>query len=93
MIINNKNMRDRILEIIKRDPRCANDDKLLIATVWWYEGWKDKELYKHLKSVSSPETIRRTRAKLAEEGLIESSDNTQVARKIAEMRAREDLGY
>lgn len=86
-------MREKILALVKKDPRYANDDKLLIATIWWYEGWEDKELYKHLQSVSSPETIRRTRAKLVEEGLIVPNDKVQQARRDAEQQARGDLGY
>lgn len=93
MKINSKNMREKILALVKKDPRYANDDKLLIATIWWYEGWEDKELYKHLQSVSSPETIRRTRAKLVEEGLIVPNDKVQQARRDAEQQARGDLGY
>lgn len=93
MKVNNRKMRDKILALVKRDPRFADDDKLLISTIWWYEGWKDKELYKHLTSVSSPETIRRTRQKLVEEGLIIPSNKVQQARDDAEEQVRYDLGY
>lgn len=93
MKVNTGKMRDKILKLVKKDARCANDDKLLIAAVWWNEGWRDKELYKHLKSVSSPETIRRTRAKLVEEGLITPDEKTQRARDDAEQQARGALGY
>lgn len=93
MKINSRNMRDKILALVRKDARFANDDKLLIAAIWWGEGWKDKELYKHLQEVSSPETIRRTRAKLVEEGLIKPNDKVQEARNNAEQRARGDLGY
>lgn len=93
MKVNSKKMRDRIIELVKKDKRFANDDKLLIATIWWQEGWKDKNLYKRLKSVSSPETIRRTRAKLVEDGEILPDEKTQQAREDAEEQARCDLGY
>lgn len=93
MKVNTKKMRDKILALVKKDPRLANDDKLLIATVWWNEGWKDKCLYKRLQEVSSPETIRRTRAKLVEDGLIKPSDKIQQARADAEAQARDSLGY
>ena len=86
-------MRDKILNLVKKDQRFANDDKLLIATIWWQEGWKDKDLYKMLQQVSSPETIRRTRAKLVEEGLIIPNEKVQQARRDAEGQARNDLGY
>ena len=93
MKVNGKKMRDKILKLVELDSRCANDDKLLIAAVWWNEGWKDKELYNHLKKVSSAETIRRTRAKLVEEGLIIPDEKTQRARDNEEQQARGDLGY
>jgi hypothetical protein len=80
MKINTQNMRDKIEALVKSDPELANDDKRLIATIWWQEGWRDPELLANLKKVSSPETIRRTRAKLVEEGVITPSEKTQEAR-------------
>lgn len=68
-------MRHKILETIRRVPKSANDDKLLIALIWDKEGWsRNDELYSNLIKVSSPETIRRTRQKLVEEGLIKPSE-------------------
>ena len=93
MKVNTKKMRDRIIDLVKKDQRFANDDKLLIATIWWQEGWKDKNLYENIKKVSSPETIRRTRAKLVEEGVIVPDKKIEEARKDAEDQARWDLGY
>lgn len=72
--VNSKSMRKRILDICKKHPRCADDDKLLIATIWYQDGWRDEELYLKLMEMVSPETIRRTRARLVEEGLIKPSD-------------------
>lgn len=78
--VNSKSMRKRILDICKKHPRCADDDKLLIATIWYQDGWKDEELYLKLREMVSPETIRRTRARLVEEGLIKPSDEVLEAR-------------
>lgn len=80
MKINNKPMRDTIKRLVRANPELADDDKRLIASIWYIEGWTDPELYNHLKAVSSPETIRRTRAKLVEEGVIKPSQKTQEAR-------------
>lgn len=91
MKVNTKRMRDKIISLVRRDPTLADDDKRLIATVWWTEGWKDDELYDRLKSVSSPETIRRTRAKLVEEGVITPSERTNMLRREEERRVREEL--
>jgi hypothetical protein len=77
MKINDKPMRDTITALVRSNPALANDDKRLIAAVWYLEGWKDVDLYTNLKKVSSPETIRRTRAKLVEEGIIKPSKEVE----------------
>ena len=91
MRVNTKRMRDRIIELCKKDPSLADDDKRLIATVWYMEGWTDPDLLKHLRAVSSSETIRRTRAKLREQGLIKPSEAVDDARYQQMQQAREDL--
>lgn len=93
MKINTTKMRDTILKLVKNDPRCANDDKLLIAKVWWTEGWHDKKLYEHIKTVSTPESITRARRKLVEEGLITPSEEAQRSRRENEEQVKIDLGY
>lgn len=93
MRVNTKPMRDLIVELVEHDPTLADDDKRLIATVWYRQGWRDPELLKHLRAVSSPETIRRTRAKLREEGKIKPSDAVDDKRYEQMGQAREDLGY
>ena len=80
MKVNNSTMRRTVISLVKADPTLANDDKRLIATVWWCEGWRDPDIYENLKMVSSPETIRRTRQKLVEEGLIKPSEEAQEQR-------------
>lgn len=81
MKINTQDMRHKILRAVYREPRCADDDKLLIAKIWEYEGWDyTLGLYENLRNVSSPETIRRTRQKLVEEGKIKPSEATIEAR-------------
>ena len=91
MKVNDVKMRDLIKVLCKHRPELANDDKRLIATVWYLEGWEDPNLYEHLKTVSSPETIRRTRAKLAEEGEIKVSEEVAKARREEEQQVRKSL--
>lgn len=81
MKINSKKMRDKIISLCKRDPTFADDDRRLIACVWYEEGWEDSYLYEHLCKVSNPETIRRTRARLVEEGVIIPSSAVTKARQ------------
>ena len=91
MKINNKPMRDTIKRLVRANPALADDDKRLIASIWYLEGWTDEDLYDKLKSVSSPETIRRTRAKLVEEGVIKPSEKTQEYRYKEYKQARMSL--
>lgn len=91
MKINDNSMRHQIMRAVKACPALADDDKRLIATIWWQEGWRDPALYTNLKKVSSPETIRRTRARLVEEGLIKPSKTTQEARYEDYKQARMSL--
>ena len=75
MKINTKNIRNKILSIAREYPEVADDDKLLIAKIWTDEGWDIcNSLYQNLLKVSSPETIRRTRQKLVEEGALKPSE-------------------
>lgn len=81
MKVNTQDMRHKILNIINEIPSAADNDKLLIALIWQKEGWdKGLNIYSNLRNVSSPETIRRTRQKLVEEGLIKPSEATTEAR-------------
>lgn len=77
MSINSDDMRNKILRAVYREPHAADDDKLLIALVWEAEGWDYMiGLYQNLRRVSSPETIRRTRQKLVQEGKIVPMEST-----------------
>lgn len=77
MKVNTADMRHKIMRAVYREPRCADSDKLLIAKIWEYEGWDyTLSVYENLRKVSSPETIRRTRQKLVEEGKIVPMEET-----------------
>lgn len=81
MKVNTMDMRRKVLRWVAADPKAASDDKLLISLIWIEEGWDyDDSLLNNLKHVSSPETIRRTRQKLQQEGLIKPSEKTVEAR-------------
>lgn len=94
MKVNTKDMRSKVLKMVAWNPKAASDDKLLIALIWQEEGWdSEKTLYANLKYVSSPETIRRTRQKLQQEGLIKPSDKTVDERYNDYKQARMSLWY
>lgn len=81
MKINTKQLRTRILNLYKTDKRVAEDDKYLITRIWLEDGWDYSQgLYTNLMNVTSPESIRRTRARLVQEGLMEVSDAKTEAR-------------
>lgn len=81
MKVNTKDMRSKILAVVRRNPTSVNDDRLLISLVWLDEGWDyGKGLYANLRNVSSPETIRRTRQRMVEEGVLKPSEATTEAR-------------
>lgn len=81
MKVNTNDMRHKVIRIVSWLPNAANDDKLLISKIWEQEGWDYMEdIYTNLRRVSSPETIRRTRQKLTEEGVIKPSEATTEAR-------------
>lgn len=82
MGINSRGMRRKIVKLYKEDTTVASNDLLLLSRVWAGEGWsKDRTLYENLKHVSSPETVRRTRAKLVEEGVIKASAKATALRR------------
>ena len=92
MKVNTKDMQRKILSIVKNVPNAANDDKLLIALIWSKEGWDRSDgLYSNLARVSNPETIRRTRQKLVQEGLIKPSDRTVEIRRYEVNKVRNSL--
>lgn len=75
MKVNTKDMRSKVLRWVAANPKAADDDKLLISLIWIDEGWDyNDSLLNNLRHVSSPETIRRTRQKLQQEGLISPSE-------------------
>lgn len=81
MKVNTADMRHKILRAVHREPSAADDDKLLISLIWENEGWDYMlSVYENLRRVSSPETIRRTRQKLVEEGRIKPSEKATEAR-------------
>lgn len=94
MRINTAKMRKRIIELCKINSKYANNDLALIAAIWEREGWRsDCSLYDNLRSVSHPETIRRTRQRLQSEGVIQAREKTVDKRYSEFKQAKFDLGY
>lgn len=81
MKTNTNYMRRTILRLCANNPELINDDVALIAKVWQEEGWyNEMTLLQNLRRVSKPETIRRTRQKLQQEGLIKANERTTESR-------------
>lgn len=92
--INSKNMRAMIIKAYNKDARVASDDKLLLSRVWAMSGWsKEKTLLQNLRDCPNAETVRRTRAKLVQEGIIKPTAEATEGRYRAFKKVREALDY
>ena len=93
-MINSKNIRVKIERAYARNRKVADDDKLLLAEVWLDSGWdNNKALIDNLRNMPSPETIRRTRQKMVEEGAIRPSLSATERRYKSFKSTRRELGY
>jgi len=62
-------VKDKVARILAQKPETRDNDKLLMLYVWQIEGLNLSESQlKKWKEVSSPESIRRMRQKLQEDG-------------------------
>jgi hypothetical protein len=83
---------DKIMEIYRKDPNVANDDRLLILAFWReYDGLKDVLGDKYpdfcdwwAKQATKPESIRRSRQSLTERKIMlpkkKTADNREAMR-------------
>lgn len=93
-MINSRNIRVKIERAYARDRKVADDDMLLLAEVWGESGWDNsKSLIDNLRNMPSPETIRRTRQKMVEEGAIRPSLSATERRYKNFKSTRRELGY
>lgn len=93
-MINSRNIRVKIERAYARDRKVADDDMLLLAEVWGESGWDNsKSLIDNLRNMPSPETIRRTRQKMVEEGAICPSLTASERRYKNFKCIRKELGY
>lgn len=62
-------VKDKVARVLDQKPETRDNDKLLMLYVWQIEGFylSDKQI-EQFKNASSPESIRRMRQKLQEEG-------------------------
>lgn len=92
--INSENIRKKIMRAYYKNNKVADDDVLLLNEVWKASGWDgSKTLLQNLRTMPSPETIRRTRQKLVADGLIKPSMSAIDRRYNSWKRTRKELGY
>lgn len=92
--INSENIRAKIRRAYYKNNKVADDDALLLNEVWKMSGWDNsKTLLQNLRVMPSPETIRRTRAKLVAEGLMKPSISAIDRRYKCWKKTRKELGY
>ena len=93
MSVITKNTKDQILKLYSLDKTVVEDDKRLIANIWQLSGWdSSKDLLTNLRAVPSAETIRRSRQKLHQDGLIEYSEDVDERRYKEYKKTTEELG-
>lgn len=89
MNINSNEMRKKVLGAVAKEPRAADDDRLLMAIIWAQEGWRNGDpIYTNLRKVSNPESIRRTRQKLVQDGVIKPSQRATRGRAKKQEQTR-----
>lgn len=94
MSINSDNIRSKIQRAYYKNPRVADDDMLLLNEIWKASGWSNcVSLLENLRKMPSPETIRRTRQKLVQDGVIKPSMSAINKRYAGWKRVRKELGY
>ena len=94
MSINSENIRNKIQRAYYKNPKVADDDALLLCEVWKMSGWdKEGTLLRNLRTMPSPETVRRTRQKMVAEGILKPSASATDRRYASWKRVRKELGY
>ena len=82
---------DRIQLLCQAKPYCADDDKLLILSMWEEQGLRldDNQKAVFLNDCSTPESITRARRELAEKGVIDVSSTAQKRRQMLAKQYRD----
>lgn len=85
------NLIEKALELY---PETRNDDKKLILAVWYLQDNNYDKNFRHFfqTKAKSPETIRRTRQRLQEQGLYRSNEKIEQYRYELFKKARWSRG-
>lgn len=87
-----KNMYSRIHKKLGDNAILRDNDRLLCLEIWREEGLiLTPEQQRKYLSVSSPETIRRTRQKVQEDGYFRPSERVQTIRKELEYQVKSEV--
>jgi hypothetical protein len=74
-------VKDKVERVLSLKPETRDNDKLLMLYVWQIEGLNLSEnQLKKWKEVSSPESIRRMRQKMQEDGMYRASEKVEEQR-------------
>jgi hypothetical protein len=78
--------------VLSQKPEARDDDKLLMLEIWEMQGLCFSETQKKaFRRASSPESIRRTRQKLQEEGQYKASKEVEEQRYQMYVEARDAI--
>lgn len=84
-----------IEDTLKRYPETRNSDRKLILKVWSRQKWNFREHFDEffIHQAISPETIRRTRQKLQQEGKYKADEAVDEARFDKYLKTKHNIAY
>lgn len=87
-------VKDKVERVLQYKPETRDNDKLLMLYVWQMEGLKfSKSQLEAFKKASSPESIRRMRQKLQENGKYKASEAVEKKRFDLYQKTRQTIPY
>lgn len=83
---------NRIYKKLEGNAALRQNDKLLCLSVWEDEGlYLSTSQQRKFMEVSSPETIRRTRQKVQEDGYFRLPEKTRTMRKVRQSEVKAEV--
>ena len=89
-----KHIQDKVEKVLQDSISARSSDRLLMLKIWEDEGLRlTQEQQQAFMKVSSPETIRRNRQKLQEDGKYRATADVEAKRAYQEQEVRAAIRY
>lgn len=89
-----KHIQDKVERVLQDNVSTRSNDRLLMLKIWEDEGLRfTPEQQQAFMKVSSPETIRRNRQKLQEDGKYRATPDVEAKRAYQEQEVRAAIRY